>query len=58
MRCDDLIIWTAALLEVRNFLLLTYSKRVVFLSEIGNGNGDERDKHLARRRIPTETLHA
>ena len=53
MRCDDLIIWTAALLEVRNFLLLTYSKRVVFLSEIGNGDGDKRDKHLARRRIPT-----
>ena len=42
---------------MKRVLLLTYSKRVVFLSEIGNGNGDERDDHLARRRIPTETLH-
>lgn len=35
-----------------------YSKRVVFLSQIADGDGQEGDRHLAGRRIPAEYLDA
>ena len=34
------------------------AERVVFLPEIADGDSEKRDKHLAGRRIPSESLDA
>ena len=34
------------------------AKSIVFLPQIADDHRDKRDKHLTRRRIPTEGLHA
>ena len=35
-----------------------FSKRIVFLTEITDNNGNNRDEHFARCRIPPPYLHA
>ena len=35
-----------------------FSKRIVFLTEITNADGNNRDEHFTRRRIPPPYLHA